>query len=57
MTKKELKEKMQQTGAINNANASIWNEAFEMYEKETGQKLSRTCSKCYQKVKKWLKSK
>jgi hypothetical protein len=55
MTKQDIKERLQVSGHWHRPSTHpLWQTAFDLYMQETQQPVSVTCSKCFDKVKKWL---
>ena len=54
--KKQLIERLEASGEIHRLQKSPnWQDAFTAYQLDTKDNVSLGCSKCYQKVLKWLK--
>lgn len=57
IAKKETIDKLKQSGDWHRYNASnTWKDAFTAFQLDTGQSVGLRCSKCYEKVKKWLQN-
>lgn len=57
MTKSELMAEMKKAGIFDtNSRHTLWVQAFDLFQKETKQKLSMSCGSCYSKVRDFLRS-
>jgi hypothetical protein len=58
MTRIELREALKAKGIleVSGNKDPLWRMAFDLYYKETHQKLSPSCGSCYTRLRNWLKS-
>lgn len=57
MTKSEIAAELKAKGQFDtNTRNELWTKAFQLYEKETRQKLSLSCGSCYTKIRAWLQA-
>ena len=57
MTKQEVATELKSKGQFDtNTRNELWIKAFQLYEKETRQKLSLSCGSCYTKIRAWLQA-
>jgi hypothetical protein len=56
MDKKQLLKDLEAADLLNNfCQRSEWARAFEAHARETGRRLTMTCSTCYREVLEWLR--
>lgn len=57
MSKAEVLAELKAKGQFDtNTRNELWTKAFQLYEKETRQKLSLSCGSCYTKIRAWLQA-
>ena len=57
MTKEQVRDELKSKGQFDtNTRNELWIKAFQLYEKETRQKLSLSCGSCYTKIRAWLQA-